>query len=313
MAQPAALLAEPAAACLVPLAVWLGFITLFLVDTQTTLRFVGRYADPAVRLGWHAVLLGVPVVTLVLSPLWRWAALVLALAAALALALHCGAYGALRRRLTAAPAGVADRVRSLARAFGLRRPFAVLYDPADRLDPATVGILRTALVLTPSVVALPEADFRAIVAHELAHIARRDPLRLWACGIVRALLGWHPLVRRAAEQYALEVEMAADRQAADWTGDRRAYALALGRWALGRHGAGRPLRGGAFAFASASSGVVQRLAYLADADGAAPHVVPPLGLGAARPGSRWAASARWGHLAMGLAYTLLFAAVARLF
>lgn len=295
---------------LVTLGIWLFVVTLFLADTEITLRFVGRYADPAVRLRWEAVLLVVPVATLLVSPLWLWAAAALTLTTLVALALHGVAYRSLRRRLTTAPADAAERIRSLAESFGLRRPFAILYDPVDQLEPATVGLIRPALVITPSALALPEPDFRAVMAHELAHIARSDPLRLWACGISRALLGWHPLARRAARLFALEVEMAADRQAAAWTGDRRAYALALGRWGLRRHGGAGAMRG--VAFAGVSAHIVQRLTYLVDVHGPAPHLEPPLGLAGAGPRSRWTGSLRWAHLAMGLAYTLLFAVMARL-
>jgi len=290
---------------------WLLLVTLFLVDTQTTLRFVGQYAVPDVRLRWWATVLIVPFASLLLSPLRAWGALVLVTVAAASLVLHAAGYRLLRRRLTAAPAEAAGQIRALAREFGVRRVPEILYDPSDRLEPATVGLVRPVLIVTPSALALPGPDFRAIVAHELAHASRRDPIRLWLCGVARALLGWHPLARKAADLFALEVEMAADRQAAAWTGDRRTYALALGRWGLRRHGGPGAARG--MAVAGASAHIVQRLVYLADPTGAAPHVRPPLGLAGSGPGSRGLASARWAHLAMGAAYTALFAVIARLF
>lgn len=296
---------------LVSLGLWLFLVTLFLLDTLVTLTFLGRYAEPAVRLGWWTALLLVPLVTLLVSPLWAWAAPAVALAAAGGLIVHGAAYRALRRRLTAAPAEAAERIRALAEGFGLRRTPAILYDPADQLEPATVGLLRPALVMTPSALSLPEPDFRAVVAHELAHFVRRDPLRLWACGVARVLLGWHPLARRAADLFVLEVEMAADRQAVSWTGDRRAYALALARWGLRRHEGPVAMRG--VAVAGASAHIVQRLTYLSDPEGAAPHVKPLLGFAGAGPHSRGRAWVRWGHLALGIAYTLLFAVLARLF
>lgn len=296
---------------MVSLGIWLFVMTLFLVDTEITLRFVGRYADPHLRLGWWTALLLVPWVTLLLSPLRTWAAAGLALAAAWGLVRHAAAYRVLRRRLPGAPEGVVERVRALAREFGVRQLPKILYDPSDRMEPAAVGLFRPALVLTPSALDLPEQDFRAVVAHELAHALRRDPLRLWAGGITGAVLGWHPLIRRACRLFTLEVEMAADWQAAAWAGDRRAYALALGRWGLRRHGDhGSPV--GA-AFATAPADLLPRLHYLLDPTAAAPHLRPPLGLRDPGPGRRGSGAARWAHLAMAAAYTALCAVMTRVF
>lgn len=107
---------------LVSLGLWLFLVTLFLLDTLVTLTFLGRYAEPAVRLGWWTALLLVPLVTLLVSPLWAWAAPAVALAAAGGLIVHGAAYRVLRRRLTAAPAEAAERIRALAEGSGSGAP-----------------------------------------------------------------------------------------------------------------------------------------------------------------------------------------------
>ena len=238
------------------MAAWLVIVSLFLADTQLTLRLIGQQAEPAARQGWAAALLLVPLITLLLSPVGAWAALVMAGAGLLRLGLHVVGFCRMKARLAEAPAAEVARIRQLAGEFGLRFPVTVLLDPTDQMEPATMGLLRPALIVTPSVLALPESEFRAVMAHELAHVRRRDPLRIWACGVARTLLGWHPLARQVADLFLLEVEMAADQQAVRWTGDRRRCALALGRWALRQ--AGRRVPAGVV-YAGASSHLAHRL------------------------------------------------------
>lgn len=291
------------------MAAWLFIISLFLLDTHLTLRIISQHLDPAARLGWASVLLLVPIVTLVLSPAGGWAAVAVAGVALLRLAFHIAGCRTMMAGLVPAPADAAARIRRLAAEFGVHRPLTVLFDPSDQMEPATTGLLRPVLITTPSVLALPEAEFRAVIAHELAHVVRRDPLRIWACGVARTLLGWHPLARMAADLFALEVEMAADQQAARWTGDRRRYALALGRWGLRQ--AGRAALAGAV-LAGASSQLVHRITCLTDEDDPAPHLRAPAWLVVGRSRRRWPGRLGWYHLPMGAAYTLLYLAVTRL-
>lgn len=285
------------------MASWLVIVSLFLADTHLTLRFAAQHTEPAVRQGWAAALLLVPLFTLLLTPVGAWAALAVAGVALLRLGLH----GVGSRRMTAglveAPAAAAAHIRQLAAELGLRRPVTVLLDPTDQMEPATMGLLRPALIVTPAVLALPEEEFRAVIAHELAHVERRDPLRIWACGVARILLGWHPLARQAADLFVLELEMAADQQAVRWTGDRRRYALALGRWAIRQ--AGRRIPAGVV-YAGASSHLMYRLTSLMDEGAPAPHLRLPAWLTGRGVSLRWMGGVRWFHLALGAGYTLLY-------
>ena len=297
------------------MAAWLFIVSLFLVDTLTTLAIVGPHVSPARRQAWASVLLVVPLVMLLLSPAGAWAALAAGGIALWRLGLHLAASRLLLRGLVPAPGEAAARIQALATDFGLKRPVAVLLDPADRMEPATLGLLRPVLIVTPSVLALPEPEFRAVIAHELAHAMRRDPLRIWACGIARTLLGWHPLVRRAADLFLLEVEMAADQQAVRWTGDRRGYALALARWGLRQTGRTAAACGPGHAQAvwtGATSRLVHRLTSLTDADMPAPHLSLPAWLGGGRLQRRWWGRMGWFHLPLGVAYTVLYLVVTRL-
>jgi len=162
------------------MAAWLVIITLFLADTQITLRFVGQHAEPAVRQGWAAALLLVPLVTLLLSPVRAWAVLAIAGVALLRLGLHVVGSRRMMSQLVRTPAKEVARIGRLADEFGLRYPVTVLLDPTDQMEPATMGLLRPAVFVTPSALALPEEEFKAIIGHELAHVRRRDPLRIWA-------------------------------------------------------------------------------------------------------------------------------------
>ena len=56
------------------------------------------------------------------------------------------------------------------------------------------------------------------LAHELAHLRRGDLWLGWVPALAEALLFFHPLVRRAAREYALAREEACDAEALRLTG-----------------------------------------------------------------------------------------------
>lgn len=57
---------------------------------------------------------------------------------------------------------------------------------------------------------LSAAELRAVLAHEAAHVRRRDPLRLSLLRFLACTLFWLPAVRRLAEDIADEAEVRAD-------------------------------------------------------------------------------------------------------
>lgn len=57
-------------------------------------------------------------------------------------------------------------------------------------------------------------ELEAVLAHEIAHVVRRDPLRLFALRTLAATLFWLPAMRRLVDDLADEAEIAADDHAA---------------------------------------------------------------------------------------------------
>jgi beta-lactamase regulating signal transducer with metallopeptidase domain len=96
------------------------------------------------------------------------------------------------------------------------------------LGPAAVGIARPAIVLPAAVVEkLPEHALSAVLLHEGAHVARRDPVLLLAQRAVQALFWWNPLVRPLASAGDATREMACDARAAEHFSSVTAYATGL--------------------------------------------------------------------------------------
>lgn len=61
---------------------------------------------------------------------------------------------------------------------------------------------------------LPTAELEAVLAHEAAHVHRRDPLRLFALRTLSLVLFWLPALSRLVADLADECEIAADDAAA---------------------------------------------------------------------------------------------------
>ncbi|MEI6356502.1 MAG: M56 family metallopeptidase [Verrucomicrobiota bacterium] len=149
-----------------------------------------------------------------------------------------------------APDDTGAMVARLRRPLGLRRVRLLVW-PRLR-GPVAFGVLRPT-------VALPE-DFRtrfspaqceAMLAHELAHLAARDPLWLTMADLVCALAWWHPAVWWARRQLRSACESAADEAAALVPDGRAALAeslvtfgreLASPRWVRGIGVAGDGLK-----------------------------------------------------------------------
>jgi hypothetical protein len=79
--------------------------------------------------------------------------------------------------------------------------------------PATFGTRRPVVVL-PAHGAVEPAALPPLLAHELAHVRRRDDARAWLTFLVAALYWFHPLAWLAARRLALSREAACDRLAA---------------------------------------------------------------------------------------------------
>lgn len=79
----------------------------------------------------------------------------------------------------------------------------------------TAGLLRPVVYVAAELAdRLPEAELRAVLAHEGAHVARRDPLRLSVLRFFACMLFWIPALKRLAADVADEAEVQADDAAA---------------------------------------------------------------------------------------------------
>lgn len=103
-----------------------------------------------------------------------------------------------------------DRVQGIARKLGLKQSVQVL--EASRIHtPVVFGLFRLTIALPAGFTErFDRRQQEAILAHELAHLAARDPLwYLLADGLV-SVLWWHPLVWLARSRLQVTSEMAAD-------------------------------------------------------------------------------------------------------
>ena len=124
-----------------------------------------------------------------------------------------------------APATLRRRVLVLARTLGITPPPVVVGDCPG--GAAAIGIRKPVLVLDADFVAsLDDDELDGVIAHELAHVARRDNLVAYLFGLGRDVTFFLPGGNWALRQLLVERELAADQTAISAT--RRPGALAGG-------------------------------------------------------------------------------------
>lgn len=102
-----------------------------------------------------------------------------------------------------------EAASELAGRLGMRRPVRVLASPAVQ-TPMAGGLLRPTVFVPPAARDWPDELRAMVLAHEIAHLAGRDPLRK-VLGRVALTLYWvHPLAWIAARQAAAACEQACD-------------------------------------------------------------------------------------------------------
>jgi len=112
---------------------------------------------------------------------------------------------------------------------------------------------------------LPRDELRALLAHEAAHVVRRDAVWLMIAAAVRALGWWQPLNLLAAARLRLTMELCCDERAAAGSRERAALArclITVAEWSV------QDLRPEFAAMASRGSALRRRLESLLDD---APH------------------------------------------
>ncbi|WP_257385726.1 M56 family metallopeptidase [Tahibacter caeni] len=149
-------------------------------------------------------------------------------AVALAWLRLAGSARALQRLLReSAPLDCADWQQDGA---ALAAHFALPRQPQLRRHAALASPLATAgntIVVPDWALDLPASQRRALLAHEVAHLARRDPLWRGVLAFWRGLLCPLPLAALAAQRLDLLAEWRCDAAAAQATGDGRALAACL--------------------------------------------------------------------------------------
>lgn len=181
---------------------------------------------------WEDVrLLGVPL-------FWMWLA-GLASAGAALLWMDLGPLLRGRRRAAPAPAPAPPALeRTVAVLAG---PLRVRPPPVRFLDLATpvlfcTGVRRPAIVVSRGTLELLDGEeLEAALAHELSHLAARDPAVSWALMAARTLLFFNPAVQVVARAMARDAEARADERAGA-SGDRAALASALLKLYRATHG-----------------------------------------------------------------------------
>ena len=173
------------------------------------------------------------------APAWPAVLLVIYLAGlALVLARRAVAHRRLAHHLVGlgpAPAALRAQVSAAAARLGLRRAPRVLSDPRAA-GPYLAGRLGPVLVL-PTWLHASDPALRAAIAHELAHVRRRDPLLALVPQAATALLWFWPPVHWAARRLDRAREMACDQWAlAEGPLGARAYARFLVEVAARRAG-----------------------------------------------------------------------------
>ncbi len=126
-----------------------------------------------------------------------------------------------------APAEWSERLNALARRLCISRSVKLL-ESALAEAPVLMGHFRPVILLPLGLIAgLPAEQVEAILAHELAHIARRDYLVNLVETFVESLLFYHPAVWWMAHVIRAERENCCDDVAVAVSGDARGYAAAL--------------------------------------------------------------------------------------
>lgn len=108
-------------------------------------------------------------------------------------------------------------VEDLSHTFGMRSP-CVLVSSDRGLSPFVAGLRKPMLVVPEALLSVLDQDeLRVLLAHELAHIRRKDLFWKWALLFIRYLAFLNPIAYWPYRWLSLEMERACDRLAASVT------------------------------------------------------------------------------------------------
>lgn len=124
-----------------------------------------------------------------------------------------------------------DIARGLCGELGLREE-VTLGESRHIAGAATAGVRKPCILLSPLWREWSEDELRSALAHELAHVARRDYMTRRLARLARFVHGYHPLVYWLGRRQELCQELAADALAAGCFKDRDIYWRSLASLAL---------------------------------------------------------------------------------
>jgi TonB family protein len=127
---------------------------------------------------------------------------------------------------------IADAWERCRRFFGLERGDGAVEVSPMIAGPVTVGVARQVLLVPPDfLTGLEEREFEALVAHEFAHMRRRDFAKNLVYEMVSLPVNYHPLLWLTRLRVAESREMVCDRMAAEAVAGRERYLRCLLRLA----------------------------------------------------------------------------------
>jgi beta-lactamase regulating signal transducer with metallopeptidase domain len=120
---------------------------------------------------------------------------------------------------------LARRVLGASRRISVQN--TLVYESAQVSTPMTIGLRVRKILLPVYWSEWSEDKVRAVLAHELAHVERRDTITSFAAHLNRCLFWFHPLAWWLQRQLALTAEQACDDAGVSAIGGSRHYAEVL--------------------------------------------------------------------------------------
>ena len=168
---------------------------------------------------------------------WSWAAFAVVATTAMGLLrLATGLWAMRRLRLRSAPVldpAWRDTLDILRAEMGCVKPIELRFS-ADLDTAATIGCHRVLILLPADWQTWDDAERRAVLAHELAHVCRGDFLTGLLAQVCLASQFYHPLAHWLSARLRLEQELAADAWSARLSGGTLPYLTTLAQLALRR-------------------------------------------------------------------------------
>lgn len=107
-------------------------------------------------------------------------------------------------------------------------PRVYFLPPDVRSKVFVCGIFHPRLALAPSLLSsLRPDELQAVLAHEVAHLARHDQVFYWVTLLLRSLMFYNPMLYPLGRRLGREREKAADALAAAWMGEPESLARGL--------------------------------------------------------------------------------------